>query len=64
MNSAISFGNATQIFSDSSFKVKSSETTTVSHFFSTRFCLISSIFFSSFLFTLFDLIKPPSFSAQ
>jgi hypothetical protein len=64
MNSAINFGNTTQIFSDNSFKVKVSHTTTVSHFFSTRFCFISSIFFSSFLLTLFDLIKAQSLSAQ
>jgi hypothetical protein len=64
MNSAISFGKTTQIFSDNSFKDKNSGTIIVSPFLSVRFCLISSIFFSSFLLTLFDLTNNQSFSAQ
>jgi len=36
------------IFSESSLSVKTSQTTTVCHFLSTRFCLISSTFFSAF----------------
>jgi hypothetical protein len=65
INSAISFGKTTQIFSDNSFIDKKSGTITVSHFFSTKFCLISSICFSSFFIfcNLFDLIKVTSSSS-
>jgi len=63
INSAINFGKTTQIFSDNSFRDNISGTVIVSPFFSTKFCLISSIFFSSFVFTLFDLVKVTSFSS-
>jgi hypothetical protein len=65
INSAISFGKTIQIFSDNSFTDKNSGTTIVSHIFSTKFCLISSICFSSFFIfcNLFDLIKVTSSSS-
>jgi len=64
MNSAIKTGNAIQSFSDNSFRFNTSGTTIVSHLRSTKFCLISSAFFSSFftLLILFDLVKEPSSS--
>jgi hypothetical protein len=66
INSAISFGIGTQIFSENSFKVKISPTITSSQERSTRFCLISSIFFSSFLtcLILFDLENVKSSSSD
>jgi hypothetical protein len=66
INSQISFGIGTQIFSENSFKVNTSHKTIVSQEWLTRFCLISSIFFSSFLicFILFDLEKVKSSSSK
>ncbi|MDR0772243.1 MAG: hypothetical protein LBF15_04355 [Candidatus Peribacteria bacterium] len=49
INSAISFGKTTHIFSLNSFIDKNDGITIVSHFLSIKFCLISSTAFSSFL---------------
>jgi hypothetical protein len=61
----MSFGKIIQIFSDNSFTDKKSGITTIPHFFSTKFCLISSMCFSSFFIfcNLFDLIKVTSSSS-
>jgi len=60
INSAISFTKFIPIFSDNSFKVKTSQTITVP-VFAFKFCFISSTFFSIFLLVFaFALEKPVS----
>jgi hypothetical protein len=59
INSAISLGKTTPIFSDNSFTDKTEGIIIVSHFFNTKVCFISSTCFSSFFVfcNLFDLVK-------